>query len=160
MLSARPYFQPHAARETPWVWDPYLRRVCLILSAAKSVGNFKLKSCPMNVDKIDTCSQFHQYFTSSFCANFFHQKFTNTNCKHKKGSKTLWNKNSASKMLVKLTPEHNWIVFLLHLHSCWYLKEVRQKLSKSSMASELVLKMFLNFLPFFTDIFFICAHLQ
>ncbi len=37
----------------------------------------------------ESCSQFHQHFMSSFCANFLTNKFQKPNCKHIKASKIL-----------------------------------------------------------------------
>jgi len=54
------------------------------------------KSCEWNVDGIDTWSQFHQHFISSFCSNIILPKNVKAN--------TLLYKKVASKMLMKLTP--------------------------------------------------------
>jgi len=45
---------------------------CKHIKAEKAL--LYLKNWPKNVGEIDTFSQFHQHFTSSFCANILLQK--------------------------------------------------------------------------------------
>ncbi len=48
---------------------------------------FIRKKRAFNVDEIDTFSQLHQNFTSSFCADILSTRITKSNCKNIKASK-------------------------------------------------------------------------
>ncbi len=53
--------------------------------------------------RIETCSQFHQYFMNSFYADILSQKITKPNCNYRKTAQILY-KKFAHKMLMNLTP--------------------------------------------------------
>jgi len=53
----------------------------------------------------EPCSQFHRYFTSSFCADILStKKITKPNCKYRKAAQSTFVQKAARKMFVKLIP--------------------------------------------------------
>jgi len=73
---------------------------------------FVRKTRAFYVDEIDTRCQFHQHFTSTFCANIFAPKKFKAKTYLKKLRKVLLYKKFAHKMLMKLTPAVNFINIL------------------------------------------------
>jgi len=63
-----------------------------------------------NVNEIDTCSQFHQHFKSSFCTDILLPKKIQiqTVTREKQLCITLLNEKGVCKMLMKLTPVVNF----------------------------------------------------
>jgi len=81
------------------------------------VEKFIRKMCAYNVDEIDSSSQFHQHFTSSFCANILaSKKLQSQTLIREKMRKALLCEIGTRKMLMKLTP---WLVGGVTIAARW-----------------------------------------
>jgi len=112
------------------------------------------KICAFNVDEIDTNSQFHQHFMSSFCTVILSPKeILSLTVIREKLCKTLLFLKVGPKKLVKLTPDdYSWFLFCLCKTKIFIIIQLKNVWNLS------ILLLLLKYLDYFLIVSYSFAH--